>query len=89
MYKEQARTAAGPGRAPHGCDGGAVGDEHYANIDPDELVDALDSAGFASSIVETNAAAGDVYAVAWVAVTWAWASASACIAAIMRAVSAS
>lgn len=61
-------TAAGPGRAPHGCDGGAVGDEHYENIDPDELLDALTIAGFASSIVETNAEAGDVYAVAWVAV---------------------
>lgn len=31
-------TAAGPGRAPHSAtDGGPVGDEHYENIDPDEL----------------------------------------------------
>lgn len=31
-------TAAGPGRAPHGVDGGAVGaGEHYANIEPDAL----------------------------------------------------
>lgn len=31
-------TAAGPGRAPHSAvDGGPVGDEHYENIDPDDL----------------------------------------------------
>jgi SAM-dependent methyltransferase len=30
-------TAAGPGRPPHGVMGGAVGDEFYANIEPDAL----------------------------------------------------
>ncbi len=54
-------TAAGPGRTPHGCDGGSVGDEHYANIDPDALLDALNAAGFSASMVETNDVAGDVY----------------------------
>jgi SAM-dependent methyltransferase len=30
-------TCAGPGRTPHGCSGGAVGDEYYQNIDPASL----------------------------------------------------
>lgn len=38
-------TAAGPGREPHSAlDGGEPRpDEHYANIDPDDLADALTS----------------------------------------------
>lgn len=58
-------TAAGPERAPHGCDGGSVGDEHYAGIAPDVLHAELRA--FDWHIVERNAAAGDVYAIARVA----------------------
>lgn len=35
-------TAAGPGRMPHGCDGGAVGDEFYRNVDHHLLAGWLD-----------------------------------------------
>jgi SAM-dependent methyltransferase len=34
-------TAAGPGREPHGANGGHVGDEHYANVEPDVLAALL------------------------------------------------
>jgi SAM-dependent methyltransferase len=47
-------TAAGPGRAPHSAvDGGPVGDEHYENIDPDELSREL-ARWFSSSYVTTE-----------------------------------
>lgn len=58
-------TAAGPGREPHsGLDGGPVrSGEHYANIDPDDLREAL-TAGWYSADVEHDPQHGDVYAVA-------------------------
>lgn len=55
-------TAAGPGRWPHGSDGGAVGTEHYGNIDPGILVDWLDD--WQNVQIEHNQAARDVYATA-------------------------
>lgn len=57
-------TAAGPGRAPHGCDGGpgVPPGEHYGNLDPDELAGWL--AAWRDVRIVTNPAAGDVYAVA-------------------------
>lgn len=55
-------TAAGPGRKPHGCDGGDVGDEHYANIFPEDLRDWL--ADWTDVEVTYNPVACDVYAVA-------------------------
>lgn len=55
-------TAAGPGREPHGIDGGAVGKEHYANIEPDDLRAWLD--GWDGVTIEEDQAAHDVYAVA-------------------------
>lgn len=58
-------TAAGPGRTPHGCDGGDVGYEHYANISPLDLAAALDEAGFEDIAVENNERNHDVYAVAF------------------------
>jgi SAM-dependent methyltransferase len=41
-------TAAGPGRAPHsGVDGGPVrDDEFYGNVEPEDLIEALNFAGF-------------------------------------------
>lgn len=39
-------TMAGPGREPHGCLGGAVGDEFYRNVDPADLELWLQLAGF-------------------------------------------
>jgi 2-polyprenyl-3-methyl-5-hydroxy-6-metoxy-1,4-benzoquinol methylase len=30
-------TCAGPGRTPHGCSGGAVGDEYYKNVSAGDL----------------------------------------------------
>lgn len=55
-------TAAGPGRVPHGVMGGAVGGEHYANIDPDLLGVWL--ADWDAVTVRENLTAGDVYATA-------------------------
>jgi SAM-dependent methyltransferase len=55
-------TAAGPGRAPHGVDGGEVGSEPYANIDPEELRALL--ADWLDVDIHFNAAAGDTYATA-------------------------
>ena len=56
-------SAAGPERAPHGCDGGDVQPgEHYRGITPDELRAMLD--GWDDVDVTHDAAAGDVYAVA-------------------------
>jgi SAM-dependent methyltransferase len=56
-------TAAGPGREPHGVDGGRVGKgEHYGNIEPDELRAWLD--GWDGVTIEENHAAHDIYAVA-------------------------
>lgn len=47
-------TAAGPGRGPHSAvDGNEVRPgEHYANIEPDALADALADAGFVDVSVE-------------------------------------
>lgn len=55
-------TAAGPKRKPHsGIDGGTVRpDEHYENIDPDDLADWLSD----FSEVEIDVAGDDVRAVA-------------------------
>lgn len=56
-------TAAGPGRAPHSAmDGGPVGDEHYENIDPDDLSCEL-ARRFSTSFVTTEGE--DVQAVAY------------------------
>lgn len=57
-------TAAGPGRAPHSAvDGGHVRDwEHYANVDPSDLLDSLRAAGFVG--VEVDVHRNDVRAVA-------------------------
>lgn len=59
-------TAAGPDRPPHGGDGGAVGDEHYGNIDPGDLRRWLHAAGFRGVHVERNPVQyhDDVYAYA-------------------------
>lgn len=55
-------TAAGPTRAPHsGIDGGPVRpDEHYANLDADELHSELVIAGFRN--VQTETVGADVRA---------------------------
>lgn len=57
-------TCAGPGRAPHsGHDGMHVrSDEHYANIDPADLVAWLKAAGIDDGWVEYAPASCDVYA---------------------------
>lgn len=55
-------TAAGPERAPHGCDGGLVKDEWYQNISTEDLYTLLDS--WSSVSVHHNPSAGDVYATA-------------------------
>ena len=57
-------TAAGPGRAPHGVDGGEVGDEWYQNIGPQELQGWLEAGGWQQVHVEHDTNAGDVYATA-------------------------
>jgi hypothetical protein len=58
-------TAAGPGRTPHGCDGGDVGDEHYEHISPAQLTAHLKRVFPRGTVrVEENAEAGDVYALA-------------------------
>jgi SAM-dependent methyltransferase len=46
-------TCAGPGRAPHGATGAPApgADEHYANVDPGELMVAL-RAHFSHAVVE-------------------------------------
>lgn len=58
-------TCAGPGRRPHSAlyEGPPLDGEHYANVYPDELADALAAAGF--SRVEVNVAGYDLRAVAW------------------------
>lgn len=54
-------TAAGPGRAPHGCDGGALpAHEWYANITPDALATWLQS----WQDVQIVVGGGDIYATA-------------------------
>ena len=57
-------TMAGPGRPPHsGFDGGPVHDgEHYENIDPDDLRDALAAAGFETVEIDVNEQSHDVRA---------------------------
>jgi len=58
-------TCAGPGRAPHNCDGGAwAGVEHYANIEPDALRGWLADGGWRHIAVEYNDVTRDVYATA-------------------------
>jgi len=59
-------TAAGPERAPHGCDGGHVGGEHYGGIAPHALLDALRCfvEGGGAAVVQENESVGDVYALA-------------------------
>lgn len=58
-------TAANPNRTPHsGIDGGQVrADEFYANIDPIELGQVLDAAGFVD--IEIDSTFDDVRATAW------------------------
>jgi len=56
-------TAAGPGRAPHGVMGNEVGDEHYANIEPDQL--DLWLYDWEQVTITEDRGAGDVYAVAY------------------------
>lgn len=55
-------TAAGPGRQPHSCDGWPTlpPGEHYANIEPAALRGWL--ADWTDVLIETNPAAGDIYA---------------------------
>lgn len=55
-------TAAGEGRAPHGVDGGDVGDEPYANITAADLATWLDD--WARYHIEGDPVAHDIYAVA-------------------------
>lgn len=56
-------TAAGPGRAPHGVDGGGVGvGETYGNIEPDVLRTWL--SGWKGVTIEEDLSAHDIYAVA-------------------------
>lgn len=57
-------TCAGPGRDPHSAlDGGQVRpDEHYANVEPDELRSWLDSLGDVQ--VLHHPSRGDLYATA-------------------------
>lgn len=53
-------TAAGPGRNPHGNDGGAVGDEFYRNIEPGELAEWLDEAGFSDYEIDVTPDGQDI-----------------------------
>lgn len=55
-------TAAGPGREPHGVDGGAVGDEPYGNISRAELKGWLER--WADVEIKEDHGAHDIYAVA-------------------------
>lgn len=55
-------TAAGPERAPHGVNGGGVADEHYGNLTIEQLASWL--ADWDGVMVQHNARAGDVYAMA-------------------------
>jgi hypothetical protein len=55
-------TAAGPGRDPHGCDGGPVGDEPYGNISRAELKTWL--AEWESAEIKEDHTAHDIYATA-------------------------
>lgn len=58
-------TAAGLGRSPHGQHGaaGPAPGEHYANIDPKDLSDWLEAAGFAT--YQVDVAGLDVRCIAW------------------------
>ena len=64
-------TMAGEGRAPHSAvDGGKLrANEHYQNVTAEEMITSLDAAGLLPIIVETNAAACDLYVLAWKPVT--------------------
>jgi SAM-dependent methyltransferase len=55
-------TAAGPGRIPHGADGGDVGDEFYGNISRKELAEWL--AEWEPVEIREDHQVCDVYAVA-------------------------
>jgi SAM-dependent methyltransferase len=60
-------TMAGPGRAPHSAvDGGwqLHPGEHYGNVDPDDLLKALDAAGFDAITVDQQHRPADVRCVA-------------------------
>lgn len=56
-------TAAGPTRAPHGCNGGNVGAEYYWNINEDDLAEAFKDAGFVHCEISVTLDGTDVYAV--------------------------
>lgn len=53
-------TIASPERAPHGCDGGPVGTEHYAGIAPRALHKMLHD--WDGVVIEHYRERGDVYA---------------------------
>lgn len=55
-------TCAGPARSPHGATGAPypAEDEHYGNIFPGALCDALGTAGFAAFTVDLARSALDV-----------------------------
>jgi len=53
-------TAASPERAPHGCDGGFVGTEHYAGISPAAMRAMLQD--WQDVVIEHHPERGDVYA---------------------------
>lgn len=55
-------TCAGEGRAPHGCDGGVVGDEYYHNVTYDEFQSWLLDGNWSTYVIEHDAAAGDLRA---------------------------
>lgn len=55
-------TAASHTRTPHGCDGGAVGTEHYQAVHPDDLLALLRP--WDAVEITHHAARGDVYAIA-------------------------
>jgi SAM-dependent methyltransferase len=60
-------TTAAPGRPVHsGVDGGPElhPGEHYANVDPDRLREALEAAGFTEIQIDVQPAPADVRAVA-------------------------
>lgn len=57
-----AATMAAPGRPPHsGIDGGPLREEeHYANIAPADLVEALTAAGFVDVVIDVQQAPHDL-----------------------------
>ncbi len=57
-------TAAAPGREPHDIDGGEIGGEWYANVDPGELRHLLHTQA-AFALVDAGENPGDVYAIAF------------------------